>query len=196
MLKEPKSLNDQIKFVGLHLWKKHVYSTFPPRGSTFITVAFCGAEIAGPFLLRIPFYNPEPSQYNIDSVNTPRLDPRPGDLQLYNMGQRMVLFPQTSFFPFGSESIYLFTSTPSHISPYLCQICPRLPVAQLKSIFTMSPVQRGNKLLIPALSGDELNDVRVTVKWQQRFSQQEVDYYVLTAKNSSQSASHLPCRSM
>jgi hypothetical protein len=60
----------------------------------------------------------------------------------------------------------------------------------------MSPVQKGNKLLIPALSGDESKHVRVTVKWQQVFSQREADYYVLTAKNASQGTFHLPRCSM
>ena len=56
----------------------------------------------------------------------------------------------------------------------------------------MSPVQRGNKLLIPALSEEDSKHVRVTVKWQQTLMQRQADYYVLTAKNSSQSAFHLP----
>jgi hypothetical protein len=55
----------------------------------------------------------------------------------------------------------------------------------------MSPVQRGNKLLIPALSEEDKKNVRVTVKWQQTLIQREADYYVLTAKNSNQSTSHL-----
>ncbi|GJE91736.1 hypothetical protein PsYK624_078870 [Phanerochaete sordida] len=45
------------------------------------------------------------------------------------------------------------------------------------------PVQNGNVLLIPS---NVDNSSRVTVKWQQMFSDKSADYYTVVAKNKSQ----------
>ena len=48
------------------------------------------------------------------------------------------------------------------------------------------PVQKSNVLLIPS---NVDNSSRVTVKWQQMFSDKSADYYTVVAKNKSQGAS-------
>ena len=48
------------------------------------------------------------------------------------------------------------------------------------------PVQKGNVLLI---ASDIDNTHRVTVKWQQMFSDKTADYYTIVAKNKSQGES-------